>query len=153
MSRKCIQIFTISLSVFSSVIGQKPQEDTIKNYLKPWCVMQNTTIKELKEKFSDSEEGAYNFITEFSHASREVFDKQNYRHSHIIEAQILLGLIYIANEHCKSKGLPYSTKDCIEMLDEMSIIKKKLTEEEQKYLKEVHDKEIVVDSNSESEEE
>ncbi len=118
----------------------------------------STFIEELKGSFSSDGCGAYNFITEFTSASNESFDGGNVKDPDAIQARVLLGLIYLANsvykgDQGKKAGLGYRIKDAIEMFNNISVVKGKLElETEQKYLDNLYNEEVAVDSNSESDE-
>jgi hypothetical protein len=137
MSRKCTQIISVFLLICSFATGQQPSKQTILEYLKPWCVEQETSIENLQEKFSQQEGGACNLIVEFAAALNELYDENDLSNAHKIEARVLLGLIYVAYEYCNKEtiGLPKVIRDCIEILIyERPAIGKTLAVQEWEYL-------------------
>jgi hypothetical protein len=123
--------------------------------------LDSVTVGSIQSKFAD-EYGAYNFSVEFTSATNTGFDDKSVDKSRTTRAKVMLGLIGLADlvyKGEKSKGrqaeLGYQIRDAIEMFNNRSVVKEKLTPEEKEYLDGLHKtiKEIVVDPNSESEEE
>ncbi len=178
MSRNRIVIYTASLLLSCSfaVATWAPSEETIQEYLKPWCEQQTervkrhmqymnnkenvdnpkpVTVANIKEQFAD-EYGAYNFVVECGYATQAGFDDKDVKHSDIVQAKVMLALIYLAESvdqetNGKVAGLVYRIKDAIKMFHNYTMIHT-LTGDQKDYLDDLRKKEIVVNSNSESEE-
>ncbi len=154
--------------------------ETLKKYLTPWCAWQNkqvekhkdsmkkknnenyvdaedlktVTMDSIKEKFADEEDGAYNFIIEFASAKNESFNDGNGTNPDVVHAQVLLGLIYLADlvyqdSNAKKTALAYRIRDAIDIFHDYVMLGK-LDIKEQNYLDELYKTEIP---NSESDEE
>jgi hypothetical protein len=137
-TRKLTILFLLGSGLFQaqSCVLAMPPKHIIQTMLNPWCHKTRTTIEAIEDKFTDKEEGSYQFIVEIGGASNESFN-DDYATSLQMEAKALLGLLCLACKHTDVPGMKNALRKGISVLEFKQDVKGKLSPEELNYLQEI----------------